>query len=47
MNKVKKILNDPKNVVTELHEGVLEAYHGTVKPLSKVQALVKSHIPEG
>lgn len=47
MKQVKKIINDPRNVVTELLEGIIEAYHGKIKPLSSVQALVKSNIPEG
>lgn len=47
MKQVKKIVNDPKNVVTELLEGMVEAYHGKIKPLSSVQALVKTDIPEG
>lgn len=47
MKQVKKIINDPRNVVTELLEGIVEAYHGKIKPLSSVQALVKSNIPEG
>ncbi|MCP4397623.1 MAG: dihydroxyacetone kinase subunit DhaK, partial [bacterium] len=47
MQQIKKIVNDPKNVVTELLEGMVEAYHGKIKPLSSVQALAKSDIPEG
>jgi phosphoenolpyruvate---glycerone phosphotransferase subunit DhaK len=47
MKRAKKILNDPKQVVTELLEGLVEAYHGQIRPLSSVQALVKTHRPEG
>lgn len=47
MQQVKKIINDPKNVVIELLEGMVEAYHGKIQPLSSVQALVKTDIPEG
>jgi dihydroxyacetone kinase-like protein len=44
--QIKKIVNDPKNVVEELLEGLIEAYHGKIKPLGSVNALVKSSIPE-
>ncbi|PIE34786.1 dihydroxyacetone kinase [candidate division KSB3 bacterium] len=47
MQPVKKIINNPKHVVTELLEGMVEAYHGQIKPLSSVQALVKTDIPRG
>jgi dihydroxyacetone kinase-like protein len=47
MKQVKKIINNPKNVVIELLEGMVEAYHGQIKPLSSVQALAKTDIPEG
>jgi dihydroxyacetone kinase-like protein len=47
MNKAKKIVNDPKNVVSELLEGLVLAYHGRIKKLEDVNALVKTHLPEG
>lgn len=47
MKKAKKIINDPKNVVPELLEGLVEAYHGRVKKLEGVNALVKSSLPQG
>jgi dihydroxyacetone kinase-like protein len=47
MKPVKKIINDPKQVVEELLEGVVEASSGRIKPLSSVQALVKTHLPDG
>ncbi|MBD3305713.1 dihydroxyacetone kinase [candidate division KSB3 bacterium] len=48
MKQIKKIINDPKDVVTELLEGMVEAYHGQIKPLdSGVQALAKTQIPDG
>ena len=47
MQQVKKIINDPKNVVIELLEGMVEAYHGKIQALSSVQALAKTDIPEG
>jgi dihydroxyacetone kinase-like protein len=43
----KKIVNDPKNVVPELLEGLVQAYHGKVSKLQGVTALVKSSLPEG
>lgn len=47
MKKVKKIVNDPKNVVSELLEGLVLAYQGKIKRLEGVNALVKTHLPEG
>ena len=47
MKQAKKIINNPKNVVVELLEGLVEAYHGKIKKLSSVQALVKTNIPKG
>ncbi|MCH9022024.1 MAG: dihydroxyacetone kinase subunit DhaK [Planctomycetes bacterium] len=46
MSKPKKIINDPKNVVTELLEGLVEANDGRVKMLDGGRALVKSKIPK-
>ena len=47
MKKAKKIMNDPKKVVPELLEGLIEAYHGEIKKLEGVNALVKSSLPQG
>ena len=47
MKHAKKIINDPRNVVTELLEGLIEACHGRIRPLGHVQALVKNDIPKG
>jgi dihydroxyacetone kinase-like protein len=46
MTRPKKIINNPHNVVQELLEGLVEASNGRIKPLSRVQALVKSDIPK-
>jgi dihydroxyacetone kinase-like protein len=46
MKRPKKIINNPKNVVQELLEGLVEASDGRIKPLSRVQALVKTDIPK-
>jgi dihydroxyacetone kinase-like protein len=43
----KKIINDPENVVPELIDGLVEAYHGQIKKLEGVNALVKSSLPPG
>jgi len=47
MKKIKKILNKPKNVVSELLEGIIEASNGKIKKLKGVNALVKTQIPDG
>ncbi len=47
MNKPKKIMNDPQNVVPELLEGLVEAYGGRVKMLEGVHALVKTTLRPG
>jgi dihydroxyacetone kinase-like protein len=44
---MKKIINDPKKVVSELLEGLEAAYQGKVRRLEEVGALVKSQIPKG
>ena len=47
MTQIKKIINDPKDVVAELLDGLVKAYHGKIKKLAGVNALVKTHLPEG
>lgn len=47
MKKAKKVVNDPKNVVAELLDGLVEAYHGKIKKLPGVNALVKTQLPPG
>jgi phosphoenolpyruvate---glycerone phosphotransferase subunit DhaK len=42
----KKIFNNPKNVVPELIEGILYAYHGRIKKVGDQNALVKAHLPQ-
>jgi dihydroxyacetone kinase-like protein len=46
MPAVKKIMNDPKNVVPELLEGLAYASHGRIEKLPDINAVVRSHIPE-
>ena len=45
--KPKKIMNDAKNVVEELLEGLVEAYHGKVEKLPDVNVLVRTDLPAG
>jgi dihydroxyacetone kinase-like protein len=46
MKKAKKIMNDPKNVVFELIEGVVAASNGKLKKLTGVNALIKTRLPK-
>jgi len=43
--KSKKIINDPKQVVAELLEGLVAACHGQIRKLDGVNALVKAELP--
>ncbi|MDJ0820088.1 MAG: dihydroxyacetone kinase subunit DhaK [Desulfobacterales bacterium] len=45
MQNSKKVLNDRKNVVPELIDGLVAAYHGYIKKLDGVGALTKSSLP--
>ena len=45
--KAKKIINDPKDVVPELLEGLVLAYHGRVTKIEGFNALVKTDLPRG
>ncbi|MBN1849572.1 MAG: dihydroxyacetone kinase subunit DhaK [Deltaproteobacteria bacterium] len=45
MKTSKKILNDPKNVVSELIEGLSAASHGKLIKIDDVNALIKSKLP--
>lgn len=47
MSRAKKIINNPRRVVTELLEGLVESSHGRIRPLSTVQALVRSDLRKG
>lgn len=42
---IKKVVNNPENVVAELLEGLTAAYGGAVKTLSNPGALVKTDLP--
>lgn len=43
--QAKKIINNPKDVVTELLDGLVLAYHGRIKRLEEANALVKTQLP--
>jgi len=47
MGKPKKIINDPKDVVAELLDGLVQAYHGKIMKLESVNALIKTDLPAG
>ncbi len=44
---IKKVLNDPKQAVAEMLEGLVASYHGKVKKLDGVQAFAKTELPAG
>ena len=44
MQTPKKILNDPKEVVSELIDGLVKAYHGKIRKLEDAGALVKTSL---
>ena len=46
MANPKKILNDPRNVVAEMLEGLVLANDGRVRKLDKHAALVRTDIPD-
>ena len=47
MKKIKKIINDPKQVVPEQIEGMIEASHGKLKQLNGINAIVTSKLQKG
>jgi dihydroxyacetone kinase-like protein len=47
MGNAKKVINDPRDVVSELLEGLVAANHGRIRKLEGVAALVKSTLPPG
>ena len=47
MGNVKKVINDPRDVVSELLEGLVAANHGRIRKLEGVTALAKSTLPPG
>lgn len=47
MNKTKKIINDPKQVVPEAIEGLIAASHGRLKKIDGLNAVVKNRLSTG
>ena len=47
MKKAKKVLNNPKDVVKELLEGLVKASNGKIKKIEGVNALIKTNISPG
>lgn len=47
MGKGKKLINDPKNIVSETLDGLVYAYGGTVSRVDRKNILVRNDIPEG
>ena len=47
MKKSKKILNNPKNAVQEVLDGLVSAYGGQVRRLENFTALIKTKLPDG
>jgi phosphoenolpyruvate---glycerone phosphotransferase subunit DhaK len=46
MGKIKKIINDPENIVAEVIDGLVLAAHGKLKKVEGVNALMRSEIPD-
>ncbi|BDG01301.1 dihydroxyacetone kinase subunit DhaK [Anaeromyxobacter oryzae] len=44
---IKKIVNDPRNVVPELLDGLVAAYGGRVRKLADVNAVVRTELQDG
>ncbi|CAN5353699.1 dihydroxyacetone kinase subunit DhaK [soil metagenome] len=47
MNRVKKIINDPENIVPEVIDGLVLAAHGKLAKVPGVNALMRTDIPDG
>ena len=47
MGKVKKIINDPENIVPEVIDGLVLASHGKLKKVDGVNALMRTDMPAG
>ena len=45
MGKVKKIINDPENIVPEVIDGLVLASHGKLKKVDGVNALMRTDMP--
>jgi dihydroxyacetone kinase-like protein len=47
MSKTKKIINDPKHVVSDAIEGIIAASHGRLTKLEGLNSVVKKSLPKG
>lgn len=47
MARVKKIINDPERIVTEVIDGLVLASHGKLARIGRLNAVMRSEIPEG
>ena len=47
MYRAKKIINDPRNVVDELIDGMVLAYHGSIRRIESTGAIVRTEIADG
>lgn len=46
MSRIKKIINDPENIVPEVIDGLILAAHGRLKQVPGVNAIMRDHIPD-
>lgn len=47
MTKIRKIINDPEQIVEEVIDGLVLASHGAIKQVEGAHAIIRSHVPEG
>ena len=47
MKKTKKFLNDPKNIVPEVLDGLVAASHGRLKRVNGLNVVAVTHLPAG
>ena len=47
MYRAKKIINHPRNVVDELIDGMVLAYHGSIRRIEGTGAIVRTEIADG
>jgi dihydroxyacetone kinase-like protein len=47
MTKIRKIINDPEQIVDEVIDGLVLASHGALKRVEGARAMIRSEIPDG
>ena len=47
MTKIRKIINDPEQIVDEVIDGLVLASHGAIKQVEGAHAIIRSHVPDG